>query len=255
MLSFCSAAGKSRPLPELQPGNPSQGGGDYSCIERRVKVCTETDSDSLICQLIKSDKPETSESIREFFGRVADLDQETRDDLVCARLFGNKFFSKIYFLHFWKQPPAEANLNHDESLVGSANFSAGEYYCGTPYEDANFGWRYCSEFWDIEIVDPRFEKIYTNLIRMKKLNPNYTGGNFSMTFEGFVQRVEFQYKQVLGEPGREMRRHHIRTKIVVRDARPSWISTSAGKGTLDEVLKASNEALKKQYDYYMSVDD
>ncbi len=64
------------------------------CRQRVLSICNE-DQGALICKLLSYDEPETPGSITAFLSKIAKLDSEIQQDLICARLMGKKKIVKL----------------------------------------------------------------------------------------------------------------------------------------------------------------
>lgn len=228
------------------------------CRNRALVVCDGASSNSPVCELIKSSSAETDISISDFFRKLEKLhqykemdaeDRRLRDELICARLFGPKDFKEITLAPIWRAraPSVEAEMarifsasERNQWRISEGSEFVGEYYLGEGGGKA----------WDIQFEDDLFRRIADNHRKLHSLNRD-PEGTFSVSFEGFVDRVEFIYVKTYSG-GRIYNRGSVeRIKIVVKDARVTWLRTSVGAGTSEQVLRLSSEALKKAYGEYM----
>ncbi|HSS76655.1 MAG TPA: hypothetical protein VLV54_07890 [Thermoanaerobaculia bacterium] len=61
------------------------------CREKLIKLCDVKDQNgNPICEILKQDAVEDPESIAQFLGSLSGVSEPLREDLMCARLLGNK---------------------------------------------------------------------------------------------------------------------------------------------------------------------
>jgi hypothetical protein len=229
-----------------------------SCRNRELVVCNGASSNRPVCELIKSSSAETSVSIGDFFRKLEKLhqykemdaeDRRLRDDLICARLFGPKTFEKITFRPIWRTRAPSVKEEMEKIFSASERnqwrISEGSEFFGEYYLEE--GGR---DVWDVQFEGDLFRRIADNHKKLHSLNRD-PGGTFSVSFKGFVDRVEFIYVKTYSG-GRVYNPGSVKgIKIVVKDARVTWLRTSVGAGNSEQVLRLSSEALKKAYGEYM----
>ena len=184
------------------------------CRQRLIKICDEQDGNA-ICRLLGQDAPETVESIAEFLRNISHLDSDIQQDLICARLMGQK---KILGLK---------TEVVDDTVSGS-------YYT---FQSADSRWK-------LEVRDAGYKELVNSLQeveRMKLCPPR----DITFDLEGMIRDVEATYSDGSLK----------RFDITVDGVSFLRIVTALapGEGGFNDHIRPLKKRLSEEYEKYMNV--
>ncbi len=191
---------------------------ELPCKKRIIAVCSETEQGSPICEIIRSKRELTPAKFSDFLRHVGSLsDEQTREDLSCARLMGVQEFTDFPLSHEYHPSP---NDDHIDLRV-----------------------RYSDEYMD---------KFFSNIreldnVGMSRYRPKWAGGRAS--FKGFISKVEFR------DAGYLFYQAVIHVDILSVDSISMDIhgsSKEAVTGSSREWARITSESLKKAYQELMN---
>jgi hypothetical protein len=257
------------PLPHFKPKALSKMEGNSSeqniatppCRQQLIERCAKgLIPDEAICTILKESetREETTASVHSFLLKALTLPDDLRNDLVCARLMGRKYFNRLTFFDesFDKKPSVA--LGDNPSVVfndcpTSLNCKTASSGPGRPGDIKDQYDRQKCFVVSIEFAEPyakqmrRLKDAYRTLHALKYKDWENYNGEWNIELKGDVFDASFHYKSKSKTIRTMMMLRYSSYHIKIFNAVPISLETKAGSGTFDQVLIRSEKILRDAY--------